>query len=173
VSKEKPSGVELAPLKRDRVGPFLLLGVAKDADADTIESRWAQSVLWARQSKTKVPLGDVHWAREVLRDLEQRLTADVASLNTDTGGDELRRLARSYHLDTGRPAWPPIDPEPAPLRESDIPDPATVCAAARAPDVPTELPGVARWLDDFARTPIDPWSISASLCTSHEEGVHE
>ena len=83
MSKEKPSGIELAPLKRDRIGPFLLLGAAKDADADTIEARWAQSVLWARQGKTKVPLGDVHWAREVLRDTEQRLTADVASLNAE------------------------------------------------------------------------------------------
>jgi hypothetical protein len=165
MSKEKPSGIELAPLKRDRIGPFLLLGAAKDADADTIEARWAQSVLWARQGKTKVPLGDVHWAREVLRDTEQRLAADVASLNIDIAGDELRRLARLYHLESGRPAWPPIDPEPEPLRESDIPDPAAISAAAPAPDVPTELPGVAHWLDEFARTPIDPWSISASLET--------
>jgi hypothetical protein len=163
MSNDKPSGVELAPLKRDRIGPFLLLGVAKDADADTIEARWAQCVLWARQGKTKVPLGDVHWAREVLRDTEQRLAADVASLNTDIAGDELRRLASVYHLGSVGPAWPPIDPEPEPLRASDIPDPAAITAASPAPEVPTELPGVVRWLDEFARTPIDPWSISASL----------
>src|SRR5205807_1510662 len=80
-------GVELAPLPREQVGPFLLLGVAKDADAETIEAHWAQRVLWARQGKTHVPLEDIHWARQVLRDPERRLAADAASLNPDTAGD--------------------------------------------------------------------------------------
>jgi hypothetical protein len=173
MSKVKQPGIELAPLPRDRVGPFLILGVAKDADPDAIEKRWAQSVLWARQGKTQTPLGDVHWAREVLRDVEQRLSADVASLNTEIAGDELRRLASLVHLNDGRPAWPPIDPEPPPLRESDIPDPASVLAAAPEPDVPIELPGVARWLDEFARTPIDPWSISAASRPTQQEDAHD
>src|SRR5438067_2860192 len=107
-----PSGVELASLPREQVGPFLILGVPKDADAETIEAHWAQRVLWARQGKTRIPLEDIHWARSVLRDPEQRLAADAASLNLDVAGDELRRLARLYGLDPGRPGCQPLDPDP-------------------------------------------------------------
>src|SRR5262245_50126940 len=142
------TGVELAPLPRERVGPFLLLGVPKDADAATIDAHWAQRVLWARQGRTRIPLEDIHWARAVLRDAEQRLAADVASLNADTVGDELRRVARAYGLD--RPSWQPIDPEPLSLAVA-APDPATIRPALTAPAVPMELPAVTRWLEEFAR----------------------
>src|SRR5262249_35670404 len=56
-------GVELASLPREQVGPFLILGVPKDADAETIEAHWAQRVLWARQGKSRISLEDIHWAR--------------------------------------------------------------------------------------------------------------
>jgi hypothetical protein len=159
VSKEKSSGIELAPLPRNRVGPFLILGVAKDADAVTIEARWAKNILWSRQGKNLTPLGDVHWAREVLRNPDQRFAADVASLNSDVVGDDLRKLADLYHLDQTRPTWTPADPEPSPMRGSEIPDPNEVKATLPAPEIPTELPGVARWLAEFAQAAIDPWSI--------------
>jgi hypothetical protein len=159
VSKVKGTGVELAPLPRDRVGPFLILGVAKDADAVTIEARWARSILWARQGKKHTPLGDVHWAREVLRNPDLRFPADVASLNADVVGDDLRKLAILYHLDQDRPAWTPIDPEPPAMRGTDIPEPNDVKATLPVPEIPTELPGVARWLSEFAQAAIDPWSI--------------
>ena len=165
---DQETGYELAPLPRERIGPFLVLGVPKDADADAIEARWAQCVLWARQGKSRVPLGDIHWAREVLRDPERRLEADAASLNPDVAGQELQRLTRLYRLDTGRPAWTPLDPEPAALSAIEVPDPATVRANVPAPEVPIELPGVARWLDALAKSPIDPWSIAPPIVTAPE-----
>jgi hypothetical protein len=41
-----------------------------------------------------------------------------------------------------------------------------------APAVPIELPGVARWLDEFARAPIDPWGITIPADTS-QDPAHE
>jgi hypothetical protein len=153
---ETSPGVELTALPRERVGPFLILGVPKDADAATIDAHWARCVLWARQGKTRIPLEDIHWARAVLRDPDRRLAADAASLNLDTAGDELRRLARVYGLDPQRPTWPPFDPEP-PSAAVEAPDPATIRPGLPAPAVPLDLPAVARWLEAFAREPIDPW----------------
>jgi hypothetical protein len=159
MKKDRKPGIELAPLPRERIGPFLLLGVAKDSEPEHIESRWAQCVLWARQGKTAVPLGDIHWAREVLRDPERRLAADADSLNADLAGRELQRLAERYHLDATVPVWTPIDPEPIAADAGASPDPQSVRASIPAPDVPIELPGVVRWLEDLTRAPLDPWSI--------------
>ena len=99
-------GVELAPLPREQVGPFLVLGVPKDADSETVEAHWAQRVLWARQGKSRIPLEDIHWARQMLRDPERRLPADAASLNPDTTGNDLRRLARGLPRLPGRAGAP-------------------------------------------------------------------
>ena len=147
-----------APLPRERVGPFLILGIPKDADDEAIEAAWAQRVLWARQGKTAIPLEDIHWARALLRDPDQRLAADAASLNPDIASEELRRLTRLWKLD-GRPDWAPLDPNP-PALETDVPDPAAIRPTVAAPSVPVDLPGVARWLDDFARGPLDPWGLN-------------
>jgi hypothetical protein len=146
------------PLPRERIGPFLILGVTKDADEETIESAWAQRVLWARQGKTRIPLEDIHWARTVVRDPAQRLAADAGSLNPDIAADELRRLTKAWHLD-GRPGWTPLDPDP-PAEEAVVPDLDEVRAGVAAPAVPVDLPGVARWLNEFARGPIDPWKLN-------------
>ena len=151
--------VALAPLPRRRVGPFLILGIPKDASEETIEAAWARGVLWARQGKTAIPLQDIHWARAVLRDPEQRLEADLGSLNPDTGGEELHRLIRPWNLDAARPGWTPLDPDP-PAVAADVPDPATLRPTVAAPAVPVDLPGVARWLDEFARGPFDPWGVT-------------
>src|SRR5687767_5241577 len=161
---EPTPGVELVLLPRERVGPFLILGVPKDADAETIDAHWAQRVLWARQGKTRIPLEDIHWARAVLRDPEQRLAADAASLNPDTADGELHRLARLYGLDPARPGWPPLDPEPPAAGIADVPDPAEVRPTVPVPDVPVEMPGVARWLEEFVRAPLDPWKIGRASC---------
>ena len=150
--------IALPPLPREQVGPFLILGVSKDAGDETIEAAWAQRVLWARQGKTAIPLEDIHWARAVLRDPDQRLAADVASLNPDTAGDELRRLTELWNLN-GRPSWPPLDPEPSAV-DADLPDPAAIRPTVPAPAVPVDLPGVARWLEQFARGPLDPWGLN-------------
>ena len=166
-------GIELAPLPRERVGPFLILGVPKEASAATIEARWAQCVLWARQGKTRSPLGDVHWAREVLRDPEHRLDADAASLNTDVAGSELSRLAAVFHLESRTPGWTPLDPDLPPLRSADIPEVAEIRSSVPAPEVPVELPGVGRWLADFAHAALDPWSIPLPPKVSPRGSDHE
>ena len=74
---KKPAGgpivLELAPMPRDQVGPFLLLGIDKSADKDQIEANWAQRVIWARKSQIKTALEDVNWAREVIRDPDRRV----------------------------------------------------------------------------------------------------
>jgi hypothetical protein len=158
--------VAVAPLSREQVGPFLILGVAKDADDASIEAAWALRVLWARQGKTRIPLEDIHWARAVLRDPTQRLGADVAGLNADTAANELRRLMRLWHLD-GKPGWTPFDPDP-PAVAADVPDPATVSATVPAPSIPVDLPGVARWLDEFAKAPLDPWSLALPAAESQD-----
>ena len=162
MTKETPSSHKipgaLAPLPRERAGPFLILGVAKDADDETIDAAWAQGVLWARQGKTAIPLEDIHWARAVLRDPDQRLAADVESLNPDIAGEELRQLSRLWNVD-GRPDWTPLDPDP-PAVAADVPDPAALRPTVSAPAVPVDLPGVARWLDEFARGPFDPWGLT-------------
>jgi hypothetical protein len=150
--------VAIAPLPRERVGPFLILGVPKDAGDEAIQAAWAQRVLWARQGKTAIPLEDIHWARAVLRDPEQRLAADAASLNPDIAGEELRRLTRLWNLD-GRPDWKPLDPDPPEL-ETNVPDPVALRPTVMAPAIPVDLPGVARWLDDFARGALDPWGLN-------------
>ena len=53
-----PIILELAPLPREQVGPFLLLGLEKTADKDVIEASWAKRVLWARKDQIKVALED-------------------------------------------------------------------------------------------------------------------
>ena len=163
IMNDRPSSHDIPtavpPLPRERVGPYLILCIPKDAADETIEAAWAQGVLWARQGKTAIPLEDIHWARTVLRDPELRLEADVASLNPDTAGEELRRLMRLWTLDASRPDWEPLDPDP-PAVVADVPDPATIRPTVTAPAVPVDLPGVARWLDEFARGPFDPWGLT-------------
>lgn len=157
-----------APLPREQVGPFLILGVPKDADDATIEAAWAQRVLWARQGRSRTSLLDIHWARAVLRDPEQRLAADAASLNPDISGEELRRLARLWGLDGGRPTWKPLDPDP-PDVAADVPDPDDLRPNVPAPAVPVELPGVPRWLEEFATAPLDPWAIALPVAPSQDQ----
>src|SRR4051794_36078167 len=102
--------LELAPLPREQIGPFLLLGVAKDADQERVEASWAQRVIWARKNQIQTPLADINWARDELNDAERRARADVTSLNADTGDQLLARLANQYGVD-GRTmsAWELLD----------------------------------------------------------------
>src|SRR2546421_6423802 len=102
--------LELAPPPRERVGPFLLLGVEKDATPEEIEARWAQRVIWARKGQIDVPLENINWAREILNDPEKRLQADVTSLNLDLTD---RVLARLESAGGGASAcgWRPLDRE--------------------------------------------------------------
>src|SRR3954464_6993819 len=95
-SQDAPLVLKLAPLPRTQVGPFLILGVDKDAAKDDVEAAWAQRLIWARKGQTPVPLEDINWAREVLSDAERRLRADVTSLNLDTADATLRKLRQHF-----------------------------------------------------------------------------
>jgi hypothetical protein len=161
--------IAVAPLPREQVGPFLILGVPKNASDDVIEAAWAQRVLWARQGKTAISLEDVHWARAILRDPEQRMAADAASLNPDIASEELRRLSKFWGLSPGRADWQPLDPDP-PAVSADVPDPEALKPTVPAPAVPVDLPGVARWLEEFARGPLDPWSLNLPATNPQDAG---
>ena len=71
--EHEPVVLELAALPREQLGPFLLLGLDKNADAEAIEASWAQRVIWARKNQIRTPLGDINWAREVVNDPEQMI----------------------------------------------------------------------------------------------------
>jgi hypothetical protein len=159
----EPVVLELAPLPREQVGPFLLLGLDKDADPKRVEANWAQRVIWARKSQFAVPLEDVNWAREVIRDPERRIRADAASFNLDTVDGTLRGLAERYGAaEPAGPSWRPRDRKKVPEDHAppvDAPDPEEIRAQVVLPDLAPEMPGAAWLLDQLARQPLDPWGI--------------
>jgi hypothetical protein len=158
-----PAVLELAPLPRTQVGPFLILGVDKDVDRDTLEASWAQRLIWARKEMTKCPLEDINWAREVLSDSERRIRADAVSLNIDTTDGVLKKLqARFQGKDKSSTGCQPIDVEknladyePA----TALPDLDEIRKSIPAPHIPREVPAVQVILEEFVRQPIDPWDV--------------
>jgi hypothetical protein len=160
-----PVVLELAPLPREQVGPFLLLGLEKTADKAAIEASWAKRIIWARKAQIKVALEDINWAREVLNDKDKRIRADAASLNLDTTDGILRELAQTYGGDAPAVRCRPLDVEKdlagwAPAVE--IPDAAAIQAAIVVPDIPEEIPAATALLDQFLREPVDPWNLPIS-----------
>jgi hypothetical protein len=169
-----PLVLELAPLPREQIGPFLILGVDKAADSEQIEAHWAQRVIWARKNQFRLPLEDINWAREVLRDADRRVRADLASLDPDLRDETLRRLAERYSL-TQPPTWA-VEPEDDQLAaftpDVPMPDEAEIRRGLPIPEVPTDLPGVAWLLDQLAREPLDPWDLNLEL-DPPQEPAHE
>ena len=47
-----PIVLQLAPLPRTQIGPFLILGVDKDATRETIEAAWAEKIKQAVAEQT-------------------------------------------------------------------------------------------------------------------------
>jgi hypothetical protein len=164
----EPVVLELAPLPREQIGPFLLLGLDKDADKEQIEANWARRVIWARKNQTRVPLEDINWAREVISDADRRVRADAAGFNPDTTDLLLRRWCARFGVAGGEAgvAWQPLDAE-APLADyappAEVPDANEVRAALTVPEVPPEVPAVPRLLEQLAREPIDPWAVVLPL----------
>jgi hypothetical protein len=161
---QEPVILELAPLPREQIGPFLLLGVDKDAAAEAIEASWAQRVIWARKNQIRTPLGDINWAREVITDLERRVRADLTSLNTDSADGLLQRLAKEYEAPPqGGVKWLVLDVE-KPVEDyvppTEIPDMAAVQASIVLPELSEEVPAVCMLLNKFVQEPLDPWSLS-------------
>jgi hypothetical protein len=165
MSKAPPTPIvlELAPLPREQVGPFLLLGLEKTADKDAVEANWAKRVIWARKDQIKVALEDINWAREILNDKDKRVRADAASLNPDTTEGVLRDLVERYGGDTpGAIRCRPLDVEKDLTGYSpavEIPDAAAVQAAIVVPDVPEEVPAAAVLLERYLAEPLDPWAL--------------
>jgi hypothetical protein len=163
-NRNEPVMLELAHLPREQIGPFLLLGLDKDDGKEEIEAHWADRLKWARKQLISTPLEDINWARELIRDPERRIAADVASFNADTADNVLGQLARRYGVGEARkgPSWEPLDEE-KPLADYqppvEVPDAAAVRASVAMPELPREAPAAARFLDDLARVPLDPWSV--------------
>jgi hypothetical protein len=158
-----PVVLELAPMPREQVGPFLLLGLDKTADKDQIEANWAQRVIWARKSQAKVALEDINWAREVINDPDKRVRADTASFNLDTTDGALSRLAERYSDPRAAVRCQPLDAE-KPLADytppAAVPDLDEVRAAISVPDVPEEVPAVRRLLEQVLQEALDPWNLN-------------
>ena len=161
--EQDPVILDLAPLPREQLGPFFLLGVEKDAGTDQIEANWAKRLIWARKQQFRMPLEDVNWAREVINQPQLRLKAGVSSLNADTSEGTIRRLARQYgSVDGTPPTWQPLDAEQRrdePVRAEELPDPAAIRATIVEPNLPLGLPAAGRILDSFVSGPLDPWSL--------------
>lgn len=161
--EQSPVVLELAPLPREQTGPFLLLGLDKDAGPEQIEAHWAKRVIGARKNQIDVPLEDINWARETLNDPDRRARADAGSLNADIIAGVLRQLAQRYSVaGEGGPTWPPLDVE-KPLADytppTEVPDPRALLAAVQLPEAPAEEPAAAALLEQFVREPLDPWAI--------------
>ncbi len=54
--EQEPVVLDLAPLPREQLGPFLLLGLDKDAGRDQIEANWAKRLIWARKRQFRMAL---------------------------------------------------------------------------------------------------------------------
>jgi hypothetical protein len=160
---QEPVILELAPLPREQIGPFLLLGLDKDADKEQIEACWAKRVIWARKSQIRLALEDINWAREVVNDPEKRIRADAASLNADTAEKVVARLCKRYNsTEQGRPPWQPLDREKeladyTPAVE--VPDPDVVRTTIALPEIPPEMPAAANLLQQAVQQPLDPWNL--------------
>jgi hypothetical protein len=162
-STPAPVVLELAPLPREQIGPFLLLGVDKTADSSKVEENWAERLKLARRNLIKVPLEDINWAREIMNDGDKRIRADAASLNLDTAGGVLRTLAERFSADPAAPPrCQPLDVEKNLAGSSpalEIPNAQTVRASIVVPDVPEEMPAARGILEKFLNEPLDPWSL--------------
>jgi hypothetical protein len=157
----EPMTLELATLSREQMGPYLLLGVGKDGDKDTIEAQWAKRLKECLSKRVNLAREDVNWAKEMLNDKDKRLRADAASLNLDTADGVLGQLSTRYNSGAkGGRAWQPLDSE-KPLSDymppAEVPDIEAVKAAVAAPEIPEDVPAVPFLLVRLAQAPLDPW----------------
>ena len=159
--QDAPLVLKLASLPRNQIGPFLILGVDKDASKESIEASWAQRLIAARKSQTAVPLEDINWAREIITDPERRLRADAISMSVETSAGTLRQLRERFQQTSA--ACQPIDVEPdlSDYRPT-VPEVSIdeIRAQVPAPQVPREIPAVPILLKEAVKEPIDPWSFS-------------
>lgn len=164
-----PVILELAPLPREQLGPFLILGIEKNASGENIEAAWAQRVIAARKNQVGVALEDINWAREAVNDAERRLRAHITSLTLDTAEGTLRALADRFGV--GAPVWPPFDAEKSLAEYTpavDVPRADEVRETIAEPVLPEDLPAVAWLLDQIVNEPLDPWALPLPPETSKQ-----
>jgi hypothetical protein len=159
-----PIVLQLAPLPRTQIGPFLILGVDKDASRETIEAAWAEKVKQARRGQVKTPLEDINWAREMLMSKDSRIRCDAVALNIDTTDGALKKLKERYQGKQQQVEirCKPIDAEKwladyAP--PTTMPPVAEIRQMVQLPEMPHEVPAVRVMLESFVKEPIDPWQV--------------
>ena len=152
-----PVMVELASLPRNQVGPFLILGVDKDADKDALEAGWAQRLIWRGAASFRSPLEDINWARDTLNDPQRRTLAEAVGLNVDTVAGTLKRLRQEQF---GKDGCQPIDVEkylgdyhP----DVQVPTLDEVRLAVVVPQLPGDVPAVPLLLAQMIGETLDPW----------------
>ena len=158
-----PIVLQLAPLPRTQIGPFLILGVDKDATRETIEAAWAEKVKQARRGQIKTPLEDINWAREMLSNKESRIRCDAVALNIDATDGTLRKLKEKFQgKHQAEIRCKPIDTEkwladytPA----VPVPGVEELRQQVQLPEVPRDVPAVRVMLEKFVSEPIDPWNL--------------
>jgi hypothetical protein len=167
----EPVVLELASLPREQMGAFLILGLDKSAEREAVDQHWADRLKWARRQLIKVPLEDINWAREELRDVGRRIKADAGSLNVDTSDAVLGGLSERFGLTGGQATrmWQPLDNE-KPLADysppAEVPDRDSVRQAIALPPIPEEVPAVNVLLRRWAEQPIDPWAVELPSATT-------
>jgi hypothetical protein len=143
------------------MGPFLILGLDKDASPEEVDKAWRERLQWVEQGWSNVSCDDLNWAHDVLLDPERRVAADAASLNPDTLAQPCRHLlTTSESADWEQPSWPILDdawPELPPF-PPDLPENrASEVGAAPIPEIPREVPALTRLIKQWLDRPIDPW----------------
>ena len=92
-----------------------------------------------------MPLEDVNWAREILKDIDKRIRADVAASTPTRPTACCSQLTERYGVAGGQggPIWQPLDNE-KPLADymppAEVPNAAEVRAALVVPETPEETP---------------------------------
>ncbi|MBM3994891.1 MAG: hypothetical protein FJ303_12170 [Planctomycetes bacterium] len=158
-----PVVLQLAPLPRTQIGPFLILGVDKDASKEVIEAAWAEKIKQARRGAIKTPLEDINWAREMLSSKESRIRCDAVAFNVDTTDGTLKKLKERYQgktqvevrckpIDTEKWLADYVPPTPVPTVEE-------IRGIVQIPEIPREVPAVRVMLEDFVEERIDPWKV--------------
>ena len=158
-----PIVLQLAPLPRTQVGPFLILGVDKDASRDTIEAAWAEKIKQARRGQIKTPLEDINWAREMLTNKDARIRCDAIAFNLDTTDGTLKKLRERYQgKQQAEIRAKPIDTEKwlaDYTPQTPVPPVDEIRQQVKLPEIPREVPAVRVMLENFVKELIDPWQI--------------
>lgn len=143
---------------REEAGPFLILGIDKDANDASVEAQYELRKLASQRGELKWSADDIEWARDQLLNSDRRVIADADSWNTDIASGDVLRLIRLYRMENTSAGWEPLDPEPpAELPITNI-DMDALVAELSLPDAPLELPAIARWLERCGSVGLDPWS---------------